>query len=363
MKKFDFLVVGSGFFGSTFSRLAAEKNKTCYVVEKRNHIGGNCYTEKIENINVHKYGPHIFHTNDLKIWNFINRFSNFINYKHVVKVNYKDNIYSFPINLMTFYQIYGIKTPQEAIEKLNSIKLKNNSDNLEDWAISQIGKELYEIFIKGYTKKQWNKDPKDLPSSIIKRIPIRTTYSDRYFNDKYEGIPENGYTEIFEKMLDHPKIKLETNLDFFNNKKELLSNAEKVIYTGKIDEFYDYRYGELEYRSLRFENEIHQGDYQGCSIMNFTEELIPYTRIVEHKHFEFSNSDKTVITKEYPENYNLNKIPYYPINDEKNNNLYEKYKKIDTNGKIIFGGRLGKYEYKDMHQIIASAIVCANKLL
>jgi UDP-galactopyranose mutase len=361
--KFDFLIVGSGFFGSTFARLAAEKNKTCHVIEKRNHIGGNCYTEKVENINVHKYGPHIFHTNDVRIWNFINKFSNFINYRHSVKVNYKNKIYSFPINLMTLYQIYGVKSPQEAKEKLESLKIKTNSKNLEDWAISEVGPELYEIFIKGYTKKQWNKDPKELPSSIIKRIPIRTTFSDRYFNDKYEGIPEDGYTSIFEKMLDHPNIKVETNLDLFNNKKELFSSANKVIYTGKIDEFYDYRYGELEYRSLRFENEIYDGDYQGCSIINFTEESVPFTRIVEHKHFELSNSSKTIITKEYPDDYNFNKIPYYPINDEKNNNLYKKYSEIENNGKIIFGGRLGKYEYKDMHQIIASAITFANKLL
>lgn len=265
---------------------------------------------------------------------------------------------------MTLYQIYGISTPQEAKDKLNSMKLNNTGKNLEDWVISKIGIDLYEIFIKGYTKKQWNKDPKELPSSIIKRIPIRHTFNDRYFNDKYEGIPENGYTDIFYKMLDHPNIKLQTDLDFFKNKKELFSISDKVIYTGKIDEFYDYRYGELEYRSLKFKNEIYEKeDYQGCPIMNFTDESVPYTRIVEHKHFESSKSDKTIITKEYPENYSIDKIPYYPINDEKNNFLYEKYKKIDNNGKIIFGGRLGKYEYKDMHQIIASAINCANKLL
>jgi UDP-galactopyranose mutase len=364
VNKFDFLVVGLGLFGSTFARIAAERGKTCYIIDKRNHIGGNCYSEKIENINVHKYGPHIFHTNDLRIWSFINRFSEFINYQHVVKVNFKNKIYSFPINLMTLYQVYGVKTPEEAKNKLNQIRVENkNSDNLENWALSQIGTELYEIFIKGYTKKQWNKDPKDLPSSIIKRIPIRTDYNDRYFNDKYQGVPKNGYTEIFNKMLDHPNIKFETNVDYFYNKNELSSIAQKIIYTGKIDEFYEYKFGPLEYRSLRFEQEVHENDYQGCSIINFTDENVPHTRIIEHKHFEMNNSNKTVITKEFPDNYDFNKIPYYPINDEKNNLLYLKYKQIETDGKIIFGGRLGKYEYKDMHQIIASAITCAEKTI
>jgi len=359
---FDFLIVGAGLFGSTFARTVAEKGKTVLIVEIRNHIGGNCYSEKIEGINVHKYGPHIFHTNDLRIWNFINRFSKFNSYQHRPKVNYKNKIYSFPINLMTLYQIWGVTSPEEAKAKIDSIKVPNiESDNLEDWVLSQVGEELYEIFVKGYTTKQWGKSPKSLPNFIIKRLPIRLTYDDRYFNDEYQGVPVDGYTGIFENMLDHPNIKIQTNVDFFSNKSELLNQAEKIIFTGKIDEFYEYKFGELEYRSLRFENKILDGDHQGVAIMNYTEKEIPFTRIVEHKHFEFNNSNKTVVTWEYPDNYSIGKIPYYPINDEKNNNLYKKYEGLNESGKIIFGGRLGKYEYRDMHQIIASALVCAKK--
>jgi UDP-galactopyranose mutase len=360
---FDFLIVGAGFFGSTFARVVAEKGKKVFVIDKRNHIGGNCYTEKVKGIDVHCYGPHIFHTNDIGIWNFVNRFSEFNNYQHRVKVNYQDKIYSFPINLMTLYQVWGISDPQQAKEKINSLVIKSGLDNLEDWIISQVGIELYEIFFKGYSQKQWNKNPKELPSFIAKRIPIRLTYDDRYFNDKYQGIPVDGYTSIFEKMLDHPNIKYETNIDFFNNKNDLLSCCEKIVYTGRIDEYYDYMFGHLEYRSLRFETLSLPEDFQGCSIINYTHKDVPYTRIVEHKHFNFINSNQTIITKEYPDQYDINKIPYYPVNDDKNNSLYQKYKKIETNGKIIFGGRLGKYEYKDMHQIIASAITCANKQL
>lgn len=361
---FDFLIVGAGLFGSTFARTVADRGKKVLILEKRNHIGGNCYTKKIEGIDVHVYGPHIFHTNDNKIWEFINEFSNFNNYQHRPKVNYNDKVYSFPINLMTFYQVWGSKNPQEAKEKIKSVRIKNPSpDNLEDWILSEVGEELYEIFIRGYTTKQWGKNPKDLPTFIIKRIPIRFTYDDRYFSDKYQGVPIDGYTSIFEKMLDHPNIQYQTDVDFFNNKKEFTSLADKIVYSGKIDEFYDYQFGELEYRSLKFETKTLDGDYQGCAIMNYTQEDVPFTRIVEHKHFCSNNSDKTVVTWEYPDSYNNSKVPYYPINDEKNNNLYNKYKQIETNGKIIFGGRLGKYEYKDMHQIIASAITIANKYL
>lgn len=361
---FDFVIVGAGLFGSTFARTVADKGKKVLVLEKRNHLGGNCYTKKIEGIDIHVYGPHLFHTNDYRIWEFINKFAEFNNYQHRPKVTYKDKVYSFPINLMTFYQIWGSKNPQEAKEKIQSLRVKNpNPDNLEDWILSEVGEELYETFIRGYTTKQWGKNPKDLPTFIIKRIPIRFTYDDRYFNDKYQGVPIDGYTAIFEKMLDHPNIQYQTDIDFFYNKKEFMSLADKIVYSGKIDEFYDYQFGELEYRSLRFETKTLDGDYQGCAIMNYTQEDVPFTRIVEHKHFYFNNSDKTVVTWEYPDAYDNSKIPYYPINDKNNNDLYSKYKQIETNGKIIFGGRLGKYEYKDMHQIIASAITSANKYL
>lgn len=363
--KYDFVIVGTGFFGTTFARLAAESGRKCLLIDKRNHIGGNCYTEKIEGINVHKYGPHIFHTNNFEIWNFINRFSKFNNYQHRIKVNYKDQIYSFPINLMTANQVWGVKTPSEFDEKINQIKLDVGSNSLENWCLSNVGKDLYEIFIKGYTKKQWNKDPKNLPSFIIKRIPLRNTFDDRYYNDKYQGIPINGYSNLFENMLDHKNIEFKLNVDFFENKKEILNSGHRMVYSGKIDEFYDYRFGELEYRSLKFENKILDGDYQGCSIVNYTHSDVKYTRSVEHKHFEFLSSDKTVVTWEYPDDYSIGKIPYYPINDNNNNLIYEKYKSIahiPGNPEIIFGGRLGRYQYMDMHQVIASAIKSFNNL-
>jgi UDP-galactopyranose mutase len=357
--KIDYLVIGSGLFGSTFARLKAELGFKIFIIEKRNHIGGNCYTEKIHNINVHKYGPHIFHTNDYKIWKFINKFSKFNNYQHRVKVNYKDNIYSFPINLSTMNQIWGITTPQQAIDKVKSFK-KKDFESLEDFALSEIGEELYEIFIKGYTTKQWNRPPSELPSFIIKRLPIRYNYDDRYFGDKYQGIPIDGYTAIFEKMLDHPNIKTQINIDFFENKKEFLG-FPKIIYTGPIDQFHDYIFGELEYRSLRFENQIiDREDFQGISIINYTDQSVPFTRIIEHKHFEESKSSKTIITKEYPDNYSKDKIPYYPVNDKKNNDLYKKYYELNSNS-IICGGRLGSYRYMDMHQVIASAMLFSKK--
>lgn len=358
--KYDFLIVGTGFFGATFARLAAESGKKCLLIDKRNHIGGNCYTEKVEGINVHKYGPHVFHTNNDKVWNFINRFSKFNSYQHRVKVKYKEKIYSFPINLMTANQVWGIKTPEEFDNKIKEVTKTQNSDNLENWALSNVGKELYSIFIEGYTSKQWNTHPKNLPSSIIKRIPLRNTFDDRYFNDSYQGIPIDGYTKIFENMLDHKNIDFKINVDFFENRHELQTIANKTVYTGKIDEFYDYRFGELEYRSLIFDHKILEGDYQGCSIVNYTDANVKHTRIVEHKHFEFLSSKKTVVTWEYPDNYSVGKTPYYPINNEKNNSLYEKYKSL--NSEIIFGGRLGTYRYMDMHQIIASAMKAFNKL-
>lgn len=362
MAKLDFLIVGAGLFGSTFARLVAEKGYNVYVIEKRNHIGGNCYTEKIEGINVHKYGAHIFHTNNSEIWEFINRFSSFNNYQHRVKVLFDNKVYSFPINLMTLHQLWGTKTPEEANKKLESVKIKNsNPKNLEDWILSEVGEEIYCKFIKEYTRKQWNKDPKYLPASIIKRIPIRMTFDDRYFSDKYQGTPTDGYTAIFEKMLDHPKIKKEINVDFFDNKKELINCCNNIVYTGKIDEFYDYKFGKLEYRSLKFESKVLDGDYQGCSVMNYTGKNQNFTRILEHKHFELKENKKTIITHEYPENYTGKNIPYYPINDENNNKIYERYKKLNKNKKIIFGGRLGKYQYMDMHQVIGAAMKSAEE--
>jgi len=354
---FDYLIVGSGFFGLTFARLVAELGKSVLVVDKRDHIGGNCYTEKIEGIDVHKYGPHVFHTNDLEVWRFVNRFSIFNNYQHRVKVNFKEKIYSFPINLMTLYQLWGVTTPEQAKCKLDSVKItSNNLDNIESWVLSQVGKDIYEIFIQGYTAKQWGKDPKVLPSFIIKRLPIRLNYNDNYFNDTYQGIPSDGYTSLFENMMDHKNIQINLNVDFFENKNYLMGLAKQVVYTGKIDEFYDYQFGRLEYRSLEFNSKIMNGTYQGCSIINYTDKEVPFTRVVEHKHFSQKNNDKTVVTWETPKQYSQGVTPYYPVNDDKNNEVYSKYKKLSLDSNVIFGGRLGSYRYMDMHQVIASAM-------
>jgi UDP-galactopyranose mutase len=362
--KYDYLIVGSGLFGSVFAYEMNKIGKKCLVIDKSDHIAGNCFTENKDDINIHKYGPHIFHTNDDEIWNWINQFTDFHTYKHSPRVNFKDKIYSFPINLLTLQQLWGVKTPTEAIEKIDSVKIKNNdTSNLEDWILSQVGYDIYETFIKGYTKKQWNKDPKNLPSSIIKRLPIRTNFDDNYFFDKYQGIPVGGYTKIFEKLLD--KIDVELNVNYFDDRDKWNNIADKIVFTGKIDEFFDYKFGELEYRSLKFENEkIEIEDYQGCSIVNYTEYEVPYTRITEHKHFENSKSKVTWITKEYPKDYKRGDIPYYPINDDKNNDIYNKYKKLSKEySNITFGGRLAEYKYYDMHQIIGSALSKVKILL
>lgn len=358
---YDYLIVGAGLFGSVCARELTNKGFNCLVIDKRNHIAGNCYTKEVSGINVHKYGPHIFHTNSQKIWNYINQYSEFNNFIFKPKVKYKDKIYSFPINLFTLYQLFSTQTPEQAINKLNELKLDiENPNNLEDWVLNNIGQELYEIFIKGYTTKQWNKSPKELPSSIIRRIPIRTNFNDNYFDDIYQGIPIDGYTSIFEKLLEGIEVKLET--DFFQDKQLLSNLSNRTIYTGAIDEFFEYKYGYLEYRSLKFEEEVlNIKDYQGCAVINYTEENIPYTRIVEHKHFNNISSENTIITKEYPQNWDITKERFYPINTESNNKIFEKYKSLETD--VIFGGRLAEYKYYDMHQVIASALSKVQKLL
>jgi UDP-galactopyranose mutase len=357
---YDYLVIGAGLYGIVFSRCVAELGKKVLIIEKRKHIGGNCYTDKREGINVHVYGPHIFHTNNKKIWDYVNKFTNFINYEHRVKVNFKNQIYSFPINLTTLNQVWGVLTPNEAKDKILQCRLDiDKPKNMEEWILSKVGKELYEIFIQGYTIKQWNKDPKDLPCSIIKRLPIRLNYDDRYFNDLYQGVPIDGYTAMFENMLDHKNITIQTNVDFFENKK-IKKNAKYTVFTGEIDQYYDYTYGRLEYRSSHFETKILKGNFQGAPVINYTDGAVPYTRVVEHKHIEKKQSEKTVVTWEYPKNYNIGDIPYYPIKNKKNNLLYKKYYKLNDK-KTIFGGRLGTYQYYDMHQIIAQAISTANK--
>jgi UDP-galactopyranose mutase len=358
---YDYLIVGAGFYGAVCARELTDKGYKCLVIDKRSHIGGNCYTENTDGINVHKYGPHIFHTSDKKVWDYVNKYADFNDFKYRPKVNYKGSIYSFPINLMTLYQIYGVTTPDEAFRKLEDVKIPNNTPkNLEEWVLSQVGPEIYNIFIKGYTKKQWNKDPKDLPASIIKRLPIRLSFEDNYYEDIYSGIPINGYTGIFEKLLNNIEVKLKC--DYFKEKEYFDSIAKKIIYTGPVDAFYDYKFGKLDYRSLRFETyNLNMPDYQGVAGMNYTDEEVSFTRITEHKHFEFGKQKNTIISMEYPEN---NGEPYYPINDIENNKKHSMYKELmDKEEKYIFGGRLADYRYYDMHQVIASALSKVNKII
>ena len=359
---FDYLIVGSGLFGCTFAQLAKSNGKNCLIIEKRSHPFGNCYTESLKGINVHKYGPHIFHTSNMEIWNYVNQFCSFNNYVNRPKVNYDGQIFSFPINLFTLYQLWGVKTPAEAKIKLDSVKVKiNNPTNLEDWILSQVGEEIYYKFIYGYTKKQWNTEPRNLPSFIIKRLPIRLNYDDNYFNDIYQGIPIGGYTAMMEKMVEGVEILLET--DYFKKRDYWDSLAKKVVYTGPIDYFYNYIYGKLAYRSLSFEHiNLSVSDFQGNAIVNYTSDNTPYTRIIEHKHFEKINSEETIVTKEYPSDFKEGLDPYYPINDELNTEIFSKYKSLCKNEKFIFGGRLAQYQYFDMHQVIGSAIKKYNDL-
>ena len=356
---YDYLIVGSGLFGSIFAYEANKKGKKCLVIEKRSHIGGNVYTEKIEDINVHKYGAHIFHTSNKEVWDYINQFAEFNRYTNSPIARYKSEVYNLPFNMNTFNKLWGVFTPEEAkqkiAEELVEVKI-NEPKNLEEQAISLVGRTIYEKLVKGYTEKQWGKKATELPTFIIKRLPVRFTYDNNYFNDLYQGIPIGGYTKIIEKMLEGIDVKL--NCDYFENIKELKNIAEKIVYTGPIDKFYNYCFGELEYRSVRFETEIlNMENYQGNAVVNYTEYEVPYTRIIEHKHFEFGTQPKTIISKEYSDKWTKEKEPYYPINDEKNNKLYEKYKALSNKEKnVIFGGRLGQYKYLDMDKVIMQAL-------
>lgn len=366
MKKYDYIIVGAGLFGSTFAYEANKKGKKCLVIDKRNHIGGNVYCENIEGINVHQYGAHIFHTSNKKVWDYVNSFVEFNRYTNSPVANYKGELYNLPFNMNTFYQLWKVKTPEEAMKKIKEQKREANitePKNLEEQAISLVGNDIYEKLIKGYTEKQWGQKATELPAFIIKRLPVRFTFDNNYFNDKYQGIPIGGYNKIVEKMLDGIDINL--GVDFFKNREELENMANKVVFTGMIDEFYDYKFGTLEYRSLRFENELlNEENHQGNAVINYTEYKVPYTRIIEHKHFENCNSKKTVITKEYPEKWNKGDEPYYPVNNEKNNEIYAKYKELaDKEENIIFGGRLAEYKYYDMHNVIESALKCVEENL
>lgn len=366
MAKFDYLIVGSGLFGSVFAYEAGKKGKKCLVIDKRPHMGGNIYTENIEGINVHKYGAHIFHTSDKKIWDYVNQFAEFNRYTNSPIARYKDEVYNLPFNMNTFNKLWGVFTPEEAKAKIAAeiadVQIAEPK-NLEDQAIKLIGKTIYEKLVKGYTEKQWGMKATELPPFIIKRLPVRFTYDNNYFNDSYQGIPIGGYTQIIEKMLS--KAEIRTNCNFFENRKELESIADKIIFTGPIDRFYDYKFGQLEYRSVRFETEILDTEnFQGNAVVNYTEYEVPYTRIIEHKHFEFGTQPKTVISREYSDTWTSDKEPYYPINNEKNNSLYQKYAKLAENEKnVIFGGRLGQYKYYDMHLVIAEALKLCEKEL
>lgn len=366
-KKYDFLIVGAGLFGAVFAHEAAKRGKRCLIIDKRNHIAGNIYTKEVEGIQVHEYGAHIFHTSSKEIWNYVQQFAEFNRYTNSPVAIYKDELYNLPFNMNTFSKLWGIKTPDEAKAIIDEQKkeITGVPSNLEEQAISLVGRDIYEKLIKGYTQKQWGHACTELPSFIIKRLPVRFTYDNNYFNDLYQGIPIGGYTKMVENMLQHENIEIQLGVDFFQNKQELTKQAETVVYTGMIDQYFDYCYGTLEYRSLRFETEVlNESNYQGNAVVNYTDYEIPYTRIIEHKHFEYGTQEKTVITREYSSTWKKGDEPYYPVNNEKNTNLYNQYRLLaDKQQNVIFGGRLGEYKYYDMHQVIASALECVNKVL
>ena len=373
--KYDYLIVGSGLFGATFAYFAKQKGKRCLVIDKRPHLGGNIYCENIENINVHKYGAHIFHTNNKQVWDFVNSIVEFNRYTNSPVANYKGKLYNLPFNMNTFYQMWGVMTPAEAIAKIEEQKAEavakmkvdggTEPRNLEEQAQILIGKDIYEKLIKGYTEKQWGRKCTELPAFIIKRLPVRLVFDNNYFNDKYQGIPIGGYNKLIEGLLDGIETKIE--VDFFANRSYWEGLANKIVFTGKIDEYYNYRFGKLEYRTVRFEEEIQDmPNYQGNAVVNYTDREIPYTRIIEHKHFEMFGQDvyscpKTIISKEYSTEWKDGMEPYYPVNDERNNSLYQQYKELaDKEEKVIFGGRLAEYKYYDMHQIVENLLTRSN---
>ena len=363
--KYDYLVVGSGLYGAIFAHEAKVHGKSVLVVDKRPNIAGNIYTENIEGINVHKYGAHIFHTNNNKVWNYITRFAEFNRFTNSPVANYKGELYSLPFNMYTFNKMWGVVTPEEAAAKIEEQRreITHEPQNLEEQAISLVGRDIYEKLIKGYTEKQWGRDCKDLPAFIIKRLPVRLTFDNNYFNALYQGIPNGGYTAMVEKMLDGTEVRL--GVDYLADRDALNALAEKVVYTGPVDAYFGYRLGALQYRSVRFETEVLDTDnYQGNAVVNYTDAETPYTRIIEHKHFEFGTQPKTVISREYSAEWKKGDEPYYPVNDEKNGALYAEYKKLaDAEPGVIFGGRLGEYKYYDMDKVIEVALDVAAKEL
>ena len=375
--KYDYLIVGAGLFGAIFAHEAKKAGKKVLVIDRRDHIGGNIYTKEVEGIQVHQYGAHIFHTSDKEVWDYIQQFAEFNRYTNSPVARYKDELYNLPFNMNTFSKMWGVRTPAEAKEIIQrQIREAGITEpkNLEEQAISLVGKDIYEKLVKGYTEKQWGRRATELPSFIIRRLPVRYVYDNNYFNDKYQGIPVGGYTKIIERMLEGTEVRLMT--DFFADREILAKEAENIVFTGMIDAYYDYCFGELEYRSLRFETEVlDMENYQGNAVVNYTEYEVPYTRIIEHKHFEYGCqggyggdgsgvSDKTVITREYPAAWSRGEEPYYPMNDEKNNALYARYRELaDQEEHVIFGGRLGVYRYYDMHQVVKEALKCVRKAL
>lgn len=362
---FDYLIVGSGLYGSTCAHELRNKGKRVLVVEKRDHIGGNIYTENVEGIQVHRYGAHIFHTNNKDIWDYVNQFAEFNRYTNSPVANYKGRIFNLPFNMNTFNQLWGVITPEQAQAKIKEQQSEFASEspqNLEEQAIKLVGRDIYEILVKGYTEKQWGRPANELPSFIIKRLPVRFTYDNNYFNDRFQGIPIGGYTQIIEKMLNG--IDVRCNTDYFNDRNELDKIAKTIIYTGPIDRYFDYCYGKLEYRSLRFETEIiRKANVQGNAVVNYTDRDTPYTRIIEHKHFDPVDTQNSVITREYPSEWQEGLEPYYPVNNEKNDTLYRQYRDLSRlETKVFFGGRLARYRYYDMHQIIASALKDLQKM-
>lgn len=363
---YDYLVVGAGLFGAIFAREAKLKGKSVLVIDKRPNVAGNVYTEEIEGINVHQYGAHIFHTNNQRVWDYINQFAQFNRFTNAPVANYKGEIYSLPFNMYTFNKMWGVVTPQEAEAKIEEQRKAagiTEPKNLEEQAISLVGTDIYEKLIKGYTMKQWGRDCKDLPAFIIKRLPVRLTYDNNYFNALYQGIPIGGYTKMVENILEGVEVRL--NVDYLEHREELDALAKKVIYTGPIDAYFDYQLGALEYRSVRFETEVlDMPNFQGNAAVNYTDAESPYTRIIEHKWFEFGTQPKTVISKEYSSEWKLGDEPYYPVNDEKNSKLYQQYRDLaEKEQKVLFGGRLGEYRYYDMDAVIDSALRFCEKNL
>lgn len=362
--KYDYLIVGAGLFGAVFAREAMNRGKTCLVLERRDHIGGNIYTEKVEDIQVHRYGAHIFHTSDKKVWDYINQYAEFNNYINSPVAVYKNELYNLPFNMNTFSRMWNIRTPKEAREiiegQIADLHIEEPR-NLEEQALSLVGRDVYEKLVKGYTEKQWGRDCKDLPAFIIRRLPLRFTYDNNYFNDRYQGIPVGGYTRIIEKLLEGAEVR--TGVDYLKERETYECAAGKIVFTGMIDEYYGYRLGALEYRSVRFETEVLDCDnYQGNAVVNYTDREVPYTRVIEHKHFEFGTQKKTVISREYSSEWKVGDEPYYPVNDEKNSVLYEKYASLAAGeDNVIFGGRLGAYRYYDMDKVIASALELADR--